>query len=219
MVVDTDNFRNNPVVFFPMTKFTTLLFICVFGLSCRPSHDYPARIGIVRLGMLDATYFAQAKKEIEAFYNAEVVDLGTRDLPTLAYYQPRNRYRADKLIDWLRETRPDSVDYIMALTASDISHTKGNIEDYGILGLAFCPGRSGVISMLRLSKGAKNQTHTMERFSKTVLHELGHNFGLPHCTHAKHCLMRDACGTVKTLDKEEKTVCGECRQMLGKLLR
>jgi archaemetzincin len=147
------------------------------------------------------------------------VDLGSRDLPALAYYHPRNRYRADKLIDWLRETRPDSVDYVMALTGSDISHTKGEIEDYGIMGLAFCPGRSGVVSTFRIGKGAKNKAHLMERFSKTVLHELGHNFGLPHCAQAKQCLMRDACGTVKTLDKAKKIVCGECKRKLGGLLR
>ncbi len=168
---------------------------------------------------MEDAFFAQAKKEIEVFYNVKVVDLGSRELPTLAYYQPRNRYRADNLISWLRETRPDSVDYVMALTASDISHTKGDIEDYGIMGLAYCPGRSGVISIFRIGKGAKNKAHLMERFSKTVLHELGHNFGLPHCTHAKHCLMRDACGTVKTLDKEEKMLCEECRRKLGVLLR
>jgi archaemetzincin len=203
-----------------MHKAVFLFLIAILCWQCQSSPNGPPHIGIVRLGKLEDAYFAQAKKEIETFYNVKVVDMGSRDLPALAYHQPRNRYRADKLISWLRETRPaDSVDYVMALTASDISHTKGEIKDYGIMGLAYCPGRSGVISTFRIGKGAKNKAHLMERFSKTVLHELGHNFGLPHCAHAKHCLMRDACGTVNTLDKEEKIVCGECKRKLGNLLR
>ncbi len=202
-----------------MKKTAFCLLLVLVGLACRPSHDLPARIGLLRLGDFDETHFAQAKKEIELFYNAEVVDLGEKPLPKLAYYAPRNRYRADKLIAWLRETRPASVDFVMGLTASDISHTKGEIADYGIMGLAYNPGRSGVVSTFRVGKGAKDKAHVADRYSKLVLHELGHNFGLPHCPNAKHCLMRDACGKVKTLDSEEKTVCENCKAQLGKLLR
>lgn len=195
-----------------------LLMIAV-GLACKPSHHFPAKIGLLRLGEMDDRLFAQAKKEIESFYNAETVDLGEKTLPQLAYYAPRKRYRADKLIDWLLEIRPDSVDFILALTASDISHTKGEIEDYGIMGLAYRPGRSGVVSTFRVGKGAKEQAQLQARFSKLVVHELGHNFGIEHCSHSNHCLMRDACGTVKTLDRESKNVCENCRKRLGKLLR
>jgi archaemetzincin len=193
--------------------------IAAIGLGCQPSHQIPAKIGLLRLGKMDEALFAQAKKEIGLFYNAEVVDLGKKAMPQLAYYAPRNRYRADKLIDWLLETRSDSVDFILGLTVSDISHTKGKIEDYGILGLAYCPGRSGVVSSFRVGKGAKNEAQFVERFSKIVLHELGHNFGIEHCANSKLCLMRDACGTVKTLDSEPKTVCEYCRKRLGNLLR
>ncbi len=202
-----------------MKKTACCLFLAILGLSCRPHHDLPAKIGLLRLGHFDDHYFSQAKKEIAQFYNAEVVDLGEKALPKLAYYAPRNRYRADKLIAWLREIRPDSVDFIMGLTASDISHTKGDIADYGIMGLAYNPGRSGVVSMFRVGKGAKDKSHVADRYSKLVLHELGHNFGLAHCSNAKHCLMRDACGTVKTLDGEDKSVCEKCKARLGKLLR
>ncbi len=204
-----------------MHKITFFILISsIFaGLNCRPNLNYPIKIGIMRLGKLDDVFFAQAKKEIELFYNASVIDLGEKPLPKIAYYSPRNRFRANKLIKWLRETSPDSIDYILGITSSDISITKGEIQDYGIMGLAYNPGRSGVVSTFRLSKGAKNQSHVLERFSKTVLHELGHNFGIEHCSHSKHCLMRDACGTVKTLDAEAKNVCGTCKRRLGELLK
>lgn len=196
-----------------------LLVLIAIGLGCQSSYQIPAKIGLLRLGKMDEELFAQAKKEIELFYNAEVVDLGRKAMPQLAYYAPRKRYRADKLIDWLLDIRPDSVEFILGLTASDISHTKGEIKDYGIMGLAYRPGRSGVVSTFRVGKGAKNEAQFVERFSKIVLHELGHNFGIEHCRHAKLCLMRDACGTVKTLDSEPKTVCENCRKRLGNLLR
>lgn len=188
-------------------------------IACQPTHHTPTKIGLLRLGEMDEKLFAQAKKEMEGFYNAEVFDLGEKPLPKLAYYPPRNRYRADKLIEWLLEIRPDSVDFILGLTASDISHTKGEIEDYGIMGLAYRPGRSGVVSTFRVGKGARNQAQLRDRFSKLVLHELGHNFGIEHCAHSQHCLMRDAYGTVKTLDSEQKILCENCRERLGDLKR
>src|SRR6202000_1310347 len=106
-------------------------------------------------------------------------------LPQSAYYSPRNRYRADSIISYLdRFGRADTV--IIGLTAKDISMNKGNIKDWGIMGLGFQPGNACVISAFRLSK-----SNLSEQLYKIALHELGHTQGLPHCKN-KICYMRDA---------------------------
>ncbi len=129
------------------------------------------------------------------------------DLPASAYYKPRNRYRADSLIDWLRR-RVSNNQYILGLTSKDISTTKPPNPDSGIFGLGFLDGPACVASSFRLKR------NTNEQLFKTVIHELGHNFGLEHCPE-KTCYMRDAEGK-NPLD-EEIEFCPDCRNTLSAL--
>lgn len=126
------------------------------------------------------------------------------DLPTHAYYRPRSRYRADSLIHWMgRQAKPDQV--ILGITTVDISTTKGDQADWGVMGLGFCPGNAAVASSYRL----KNKT----AFWKVAIHELGHTAGLPHCS-VKSCFMRDADGGNPTAD--ETAFCPTCSDVLKK---
>lgn len=125
--------------------------------------------------------------------------------PENSYYKPRNRYRADSIIEFLRNTvGKDSV--VVGLSNSDISTTKNGIKDWGIMGLGYRPGKSCVVSDFRMAGKNSNQ-----QFYKVVLHELGHTEGLSHCT-VKTCLMRDAEGG-NHLD-EEKDFCKKCKSFL-----
>lgn len=121
-------------------------------------------------------------------------------LPQSAYYAPRNRYRADSLIKWISQ-RANADEVIMGITAADISTTKGQYADWGVMGLAYNPGKAGVASTYRLKNKAS--------FWKIVIHELGHTSGLPHCP-VKTCFMRDAEGGDHT--GEEKEFCSNCRK-------
>lgn len=128
------------------------------------------------------------------------------NLPNRAYYKPRKRYRADTIID-IQSINAKSA-YILGLTDKDISTTSGNYYDWGIFGLAYCPGNSSIVSTYRLSK--KN---LQEQLLKTVMHELGHTQGLDHCP-VKNCIMTDAEGKNKLDD--EKDFCNKCKSFLVK---
>lgn len=174
---------------------------------------------IKHVGLQPFTDFPEArsqliKTEIEAFYDCKVSILPPIEFPEHAWYAPRSRYRADSLIAFLRSTKADSLNYVMGLCRKDISTTKEPHEDWGILGLGYCPGSSCIVSTYRLKKSAKNEAHLNERLVKVSLHELGHNFGLRHCTKSEICLMRDAAGTVKTVDEEAKVLCDFCRKRI-----
>src|SRR4051812_21315102 len=58
-------------------------------------------------------------------------------LPLAAYYPPRARYRADRLIAFLKRTVVDDDSVVIGLTGKDISTTKGDIADWGVMGLAY----------------------------------------------------------------------------------
>lgn len=131
----------------------------------------------------------------------------TIKLPQSAYYSPRKRYKADSLIRFLSiKHQRDTV--LIGLTHFDISTQSGEYKDWGVMGLAYCPGNACIASTFRL-----NKNNVLEQFYKVVIHELAHTQGLPHCDN-KSCYLRDANG--KNPTDEETEFCKDCKRYLQK---
>ena len=161
---------------------------------------------------LPATDVALARDAIATFVGRDVRVLAPVALPAGAFYPPRGRYRAEKLLEFLRGRLPDDGLRIQGMTSADISTTNGRYADWGILGLGDLPGPACVISSFRCKKTARNSTQARERLAKVAVHELGHTLGLAHCP-TRGCLMEDAGGRVATCDREYD-LCGRCRKLL-----
>ena len=106
---------------------------------------------------------------------------------------------------------------VIGLTRCDISTSKGKIKDWGIFGLGTVGGRTCVVSTFRLRRGKVSYRYFIGRLVKVANHELGHTFGLWHCPN-HGCLMEDAKGTIKTVDRETGAFCSECRERLKDVL-
>lgn len=214
-----------------MLKFTSItfflklgLFTVLLSLYLNPpqkniggfkDHKNNYRVGLLPYRGFDTSLLAFLKQETEGFYQCKVVLLKTLALPSFAYYAPRNRYKADSLLEFERSIIPANIDAVAGLTNKDISTSKGTIPDWGVFGLGMCPGKACVISSYRLSRASQTIAQLKERLVKVVLHEIGHNLGLPHCSNDALCLMTDAGGTIKQVDKEKKWLCQSCRNKLG----
>jgi archaemetzincin len=185
--------------------FLIIFIVLLLSASCRNSLPPANRVFVVQpFSGFPATQseviYSMLKK-----VNPKTIIRKAIPSPTAAFYPQRNRYRADSIINYLNHfASADTV--IIGLTDKDISVTKGNMNDWGVMGLGFQPGNACVVSTFRLSKGKMN-----EQLCKLALHELGHTQGLPHCK-IKTCIMLDAEGG-NHLD-EETGFCQSCKSFL-----
>ncbi len=191
------------------TQFSILLFFVVLNLGCNDSKLPKASQMVYILQPFEG----MKKNEINFIYNQLKIILPNIHLnseipfPTSAYYSPRNRYRADSLIHFLsKKHKRDTV--LIGLTYKDISTQNEQHKDWGVMGLAYCPGNACIASTYRL-----NKNNLYLQYYKVVIHELAHTQGLPHCKN-KWCYLRDAEG--KNPTDEEKEFCTDCKNHLKK---
>lgn len=193
-----------------------LAFAFALAISCAPAsaepQGSPGALYIQPLGAaLPDADVALVKEALALFYGLDVRVLPRAEHPKEAWYAPRKRWRADALLDFLAPRLPVDGYRILGLTAADISTTKGDVQDWGILGLATIDGRACVVSAFRTGKGV-NRERARQRLAKVAVHEIGHTLGLPHCP-TVGCLMEDARGKVATTDREAD-LCERCRAEL-----
>ena len=153
---------------------------------------------------IDYNIVKSIKDSINIYYDSVEIK-ENKILPPLAYYQPRDRYKADSILKYLSDNA-ESNEVVIGITTKDISTSKGNIADFGVMGLGRCPGNVCVASSFRL-----NKENVKSQLFKVAIHELGHTFGLPHCPN-KSCFMRDAEG--KNPTDEERGFCDKCSGVL-----
>lgn len=160
------------------------------------------------LGAVDAAVPAVVARGVAQAYGMATRVLPAQALPKSAYYPPRKRYRADRLLDHLvADVVPDSgCAVVLAVTGSDISVAKGEHADWGILGLAYLDSQVAVISTYRAKRRVPRK-QMLQRTVKVATHELGHAFGLDHDDSVAGCMMNDAGGTVRSVDRETGAPC------------
>lgn len=183
-------------------------FICallLFGsCACDRRPAEPVTIDIQPYSGFPDRLTNQVSQQLQKVF-PHVRMLQKTELPASTFYEPNKRYRADKLIKILQgNTDPQHV--TIGLTHFDISTTKGNKKDWGIMGLGYKPGNACIVSTFRL-----NRKNLESQFYKLCIHELGHTAGLDHCP-VKTCFMRDAKGG-NPID-EEIGFCEKCRNFL-----
>ena len=195
------------------TRAILVALACLAALCAAPVSAQERHVLYIQpLGkQLPDTDVELVKTALVSFYGLDVQLLPRVDLPKGAWYPPRKRYRADILLDFLETRLPADGIRVLGLTGVDISTTKGDVYDWGILGLATMEGAACVISSFRARRGVGAKAGR-DRLAKVAVHEIGHTLGLPHCP-TVGCLMEDAKGTVSTTDREYD-LCSRCRAAL-----
>lgn len=198
-----------------------MLFAFIYGpmkplllallIACSSFGPPQKKIGLLFFENCEPQLQSTLRQEIQEFYGGGVTVYSPLPLPKSAYYSPRNRYRADSLLNYLYRIKPSGT-HILAFTNKDISSTKGKIQDWGVLGLGDLHRGVSVSSSYRAKGGNREQIHNI--ILNTALHEIGHTYGLQHCSNER-CLMRDAEGHLSKWDKVKPWMCPSCKRKVG----
>jgi archaemetzincin len=168
---------------------------------------------ILNMEFKETKFLQPILDKVTSFYHLPTV-LKSSNLPQYAYYKARNRYRADSILNFLERYNKNHYRFVAGLTSKDISHTNGKIKDFGIFGLGSLNNKGCVSSSFRLKKDV-SEAKVLERLQKVILHEIGHNHGLQHCSSTYPCFMKAAQGKISTIDNGPMDICKVCREKIG----
>jgi archaemetzincin len=193
-----------------------LLAVALLGAAVGAAAEAPQQlVAIVPLGPVKQAVLERVAQEIQARVEVQVRIEPQRELPAEAFYKPRKRWRAERLLEALDANPPAGAWKVVGVTEAEISTTKGDIQDWGIAGLGNIGGPSCVLSAFIYKKHSKTQQVLLRRMGDLAVHEFGHTLGFPHCE-VPACVMADAKGkAVSSADQSSGQYCDQCLQKLS----
>ena len=173
------------------------------------------KIILVSCGLFEKRLTGRVVKDVshELHYPVELREC---NMDISRFYNPgRRQYNANDILEGINQRAPEDAFRMIGLVRVDLYIP---ILTY-IFGQATLNGRTGVVSLYRL----RNEHYGLEpdegllteRFSKVIIHELGHTFGLIHCRNPV-CVMRSST-YVEDLDQKERSFCHRCSAELNRI--
>jgi archaemetzincin len=148
---------------------------------------------------------------------SEWFPLAVRRLPALpipesAYDSKRRQYQSVEIMKMLAQCAPKDASRVLGVTDVDLAIPMLSF----LFGQAQFEGPIAVVSLCRLHQefyGLPAQRNLLrERTVKEVLHELGHTFGLVHCSDSA-CVMSLATH-IELVDSKSEKYCARCGMQL-----
>lgn len=163
------------------------------------------------LGNVQQEYLQAVSSAVKDFYGYDCVIKPPVNFSDDIIAPSKTRYEASKILAKYR-----SKENLLILTEKDIAvkNKTRETDEWGVLGLGYRPGTTCVVSTFRMKRNATS-VKIKERLKKVALHEIGHNLGLKHCTSHPECMMNDANGTIRQVDREKIWFCNACRVKIG----
>ena len=202
-----------------------LLMTCAILVACKEGKDNPSaketvhketvkqEVSVRNINMVlyddfpvkKAQMLADALKKV---YPSVSIQKEALVLPREHYNKERNRYSGSGLLKDLRRLRKGNV-VVLGLTDEVIFKANELSPTFGIYGVSPVGAYVAVISSTRPS----GKQHSNDHLVKLMMHELGHAFGLSHCSD-EHCFMVDAEHGNKF--SQTPSFCKDCKQYLNK---
>lgn len=134
-------------------------------------------------------------------------------IPAAAFDPKRKQYQSVEIMRMLAQAAPNDATRILGVTEVDLSIPMLSF----LFGQAQLDGQVAVVSLCRLQQefyGLPAQDEILrERLTKEVLHEMGHTFGLVHCSEQK-CAM-SLSTHIGMVDTKSERYCDRCGLQLA----
>lgn len=180
--------------------------------TSKPSQKKVDTIYVLNHGYFEKELDKYVVKELKQFYKLPIIRLSNIALNKNAR-NPAGKYTASTILDDLKKQNTQLSGVILALTKVDVSFNNKprNAPYWGIFGLAYLGNSDTKLNPCVIST-KRMKTNLYDRLAKVTIHEVGHAFGLPHCKLDPTCLMSDAKGLGRTIDKVKKQFCPTCKK-------
>ena len=160
-------------------------------------------------GPTDEQMMQEMRAHVEHVFGPPVKIWRGVERPADTFDPARRQHSSSQILRWLLGTRPQDAEKILALTDADLFIPVLTF----VFGEAQLEGPTAVVSTARLARNPDGRLADRRllaaRLAKECVHELGHTFGLVHCSD-RRCVMARAAGLLD-VDAKRGALCGDCR--------
>lgn len=167
---------------------------------------------LVPVGSVPVEAWEWIENAVAEWFPFPIRRLPALQIPEAAYDAKRGQYRSVEIMKMLAELAPRGAERVLGVTEADLAIPMLSF----LFGQAQLDGPIAVVSLCRLHQEfyglPANQGLLRERTVKEVLHELGHTFGLAHCSETE-CAMSLATH-IELVDAKRERYCEHCGKHL-----
>ena len=173
-------------------------------------------IELIRIGEVKEAYILKLKSDLEEIFKRKVVEGPQMEEPRYAFDPSRGQYLGRLILQRISARRSPS-EKKLGITSVDLYAPGLNF----IFGEADPLNGVAVISICRLRQEfyglPPDEKLLGERILKEAVHELGHTWGLGHCSDSR-CVMFFSNSLLDT-DRKSARFCSKCEEKLAKAMR
>lgn len=169
---------------------------------------------LVPVGTVPEQVWEWISKAAVEWFPLPIQRLPALPIPELTYDSKRNQYQSIEIMRMLDKQAPHNGSRIIGITDVDLSIPMLTF----LFGQAQLDGPVAIVSLCRLRQefyGLPARDDLLrERLTKEVLHEMGHTFGLVHCSE-QSCAM-SLSTHIAMVDRKTEQYCSRCGSQLAK---
>jgi len=167
---------------------------------------------LVAIGSVPEKAWEWVENAAAEWFPLPIRRLAPMPIPATAYDAKRGQYQSVELMKMLAKNAPHDAERVLGVTDVDLSIPMLSF----LFGQAQLDGPIAVVSLFRLHQEfyglPADEGLLRERTVKEMLHELGHTFGLTHCSEPK-CAMSLATH-IALVDSKSEQFCSRCGHQL-----
>jgi len=170
------------------------------------------KVCIIPIGTIEKEILRYTQKKLEERFNVEV-DIGKQlEAPVYAYYKKKKQYYSTKILKRIHKLKLAEYDRILGITDVDLYVPERTF----VFGEADIRKKVAVISLTRLRQKFYGLPENLTLFKKRIIieavHELGHTYGLRHCSN-NNCVMFLS-NTLSDTDHKGAVLCNNCKTIM-----